>query len=80
MAARLRSLWGTWVALANPLDYHTYIWRDVARMTATFAAMMDPALAMTLLIVDFPRQDRCSASDWDCVIDAAIAATRWLNS
>lgn len=70
----LRAALGPMVALANPLDYHTYIWRDVEAMTRAFAAMMDPGLAMTLLIVDFPRPDRCSAADWDCAIEAAIGA------
>ena len=70
----LRAALGPMVALANPLDYHTYIWRDVEAMTRAFAAMMDPGLAMTLLIVDFPRPDRCSAADWDCAIKAAIGA------
>jgi len=70
----LRASLGPMVALANPLDYHTYIWRDVDAMTRAFAAMMDPSLAMTLLIVDFPRPDRCSATDWDCAIEATVAA------
>lgn len=70
----LREALGPMVALANPLDYHTYIWRDVEAMTACFAAMMDPDLAITMLIADFPRGDRCDASDWDCVIDSIIAA------
>lgn len=72
----LRAALGPRVALANPLDYHTYIWRDVPAMTATFAAMADPGIAMTLLVVDFPRGDRCDPSDWDCVIDATIAAAQ----
>lgn len=72
--ADLRAALGPMVALANPLDYHTYIWRDTPAMTRAWSAMMDPSLAMTLLIVDFPRPDRCSASDWDCAIEAAIGA------
>ncbi|APE45057.1 acyl-CoA synthetase [Sulfitobacter alexandrii] len=70
----LRAALGPRVALANPLDYHTYIWRDVPAMMATFAAMADPGNAITLLIVDFPRSDRCDPSDWDCVIEAVIGA------
>ena len=72
--ADLRDALGPMVALANPLDYHTYIWRDVARMTDCFAAMVDPGIAMTLLVVDFPRADRCDPSDWDCTVSALIAA------
>ncbi len=70
----LRAALGPMVALANPLDYHTYIWRDTQAMTDAFAAMMDPGLALTLLIVDFPRSDRCDPVDWDCAVAAAIAA------
>lgn len=70
----LRAALGPMVALANPLDYHTYIWRDTEAMTNAFAAMMDPQLAMTMLIADFPRGDRCDASDWECTIAAMIAA------
>jgi len=70
----LRAALGPMVALANPLDYHTYIWRDEAAMTKAWAAMMDPSLALTMLIVDFPRPDRCDPSDWDCAINAALTA------
>jgi acyl-CoA synthetase (NDP forming) len=63
---------GPKVALANPLDYHTYIWRDALAMTAAFSGMIDPDLAMTFLIVDFPRADRCDPSDWECTIQAAL--------
>lgn len=64
---------GPRVALANPLDYNTYIWRDTAAMTAAFSGMADPGIALTALIVDFPRPDRCDPADWDCVIDASLA-------
>lgn len=70
----LRAALGPMVALANPLDYHTYIWRDTEAMTKAFSAMMDPQLAMTMLVVDFPRDDRCDASDWECTIQAAIGS------
>ena len=63
---------GPKVTLANPLDYHTYIWRDTVAMTNAFSAMIDPKLALTMLIVDFPRSDRCSAEDWDCTVQAAL--------
>ncbi len=70
----LRTALGPMVALANPLDYHTYIWRDAPAMTKAWSAMMDPSLALTLLVVDFPRTDRCDDGDWDCAITAAIEA------
>ena len=70
----LRAALGPKVALANPLDYHTYIWADEAAMARAYTAMMDPSLAMNCLVLDFPRGDRCDASDWDMAIDAAVAA------
>lgn len=70
----LRAALGPMVALANPLDYHTYIWRDAPAMTRTWAAMMDPGVAMTMTVVDVPRGDRCDPSDWECTIEAAVGA------
>jgi acyl-CoA synthetase (NDP forming) len=72
--ADLRSALGPMVALANPLDYNTYIWRDTAKMTEAWAAMMDPGLALTMIVVDYPRADRCDPGDWECATQAALAA------
>ncbi len=69
---KLRDALGPKVALANPLDYHTYIWRDEDAMVSAWSALDDPALAAILIIVDFPRSDRCTPADWDCAINAAI--------
>lgn len=66
----LRMALGPKVALANPLDYHTYIWADRTAMAACFAAMMDESLALGIVVLDFPRPDRCPAPDWDLVIEA----------
>ena len=75
-AKDLSAALGPMVAMANPLDYHTYIWRDQAAMTQAWAAMADDKIAMTLLVSDYPRADLCDASDWECVTQAAIEATR----
>ncbi len=72
----LRSALGSKVALANPLDYHTYIWRDTKAMTKAWGAMVDPKNALTLSIVDYPRADTCDPSDWDSATQAAIGAAR----
>ena len=72
----LRTALGPMVALANPLDYHTYIWGDVAAMTATFSALLGDDLALSCIVVDFPRADRCDPAAWDCVVTAALAAKK----
>ncbi|QEW22980.1 acetyl coenzyme A synthetase (ADP forming), alpha domain protein [Marinibacterium anthonyi] len=69
----LRAALGPMVALANPLDYHTYIWRDVPAMTRAWAGVAMGAQAMTLSVVDYPITD---ATDWICATEAALAVRR----
>ncbi len=72
----LRTALGPMVALANPLDYHTFIWDDVAAMTATFSAILESDAALGCIIADFPREDRCSAAAWECILTAGAEASR----
>lgn len=75
--AGLRAALGPKVALANPLDYNTYIWGDEEALTATFTALCDREadLGMGCVVVDYPRDDRFDAPDYDQVM-RAVAATR----
>ncbi len=72
----LRAALGPMVALANPLDYHTFIWDDVPAMTTAFTAALTGDVALGCLVVDFPRTDRCSDAAWDCTITAGAAAAK----
>ncbi|WP_081158577.1 acetate--CoA ligase family protein [Ensifer aridi] len=73
----LRESLGEMVTIANPLDYHTFVWGNREKQTAAFAAMMRGGYALNLIVLDFPRLDRCDAADWvttcEAVIDAADA-------
>jgi acetyl-CoA synthetase len=69
----LRSALGPRVALANPLDYHTYIWGDLPRMVAAWRPMAEGEAAITLVVVDYPRTD---ARDWRPATDAALTIAR----
>ena len=68
------------VTVANPLDYHTFIWGDEAAMTDTFAAAMAPGDAegfdLSMLVLDFPRNDRCSDESWNPAVAAISAAAQ----
>lgn len=68
----LRKALGPKVALANPLDYHTYIWRDTDAMTDAWSAVAQGRQSITLIIVDYPREDICDPTDWDCATQAAL--------
>ena len=65
----LRQALGPMVALANPLDYHTYIWRDADAMSKAWRAMAADHIGLTFSVVDYPRTD---ASDWACATQAAL--------
>ena len=70
----LRSTLGEMVTLSNPLDYHTFVWGNVKRQTDAFTAMFAGGYALNLLVLDFPREDRCNGADWLLTVEAVIAA------
>lgn len=72
---QLKATLGERVHVANPLDYHTYIWGDVATMSRCFSAVCSGSAGMNVLLLDVPRADRCDVSAWQCALDA-IAETR----
>jgi acetyl-CoA synthetase len=71
---RLQNVLGEKVNVANPLDYHTYIWGDAAASTEAFSGLMDCDFDAHVLVLDFPRADRCDGSSWHTTLDAFIAA------
>ncbi|HEY6630547.1 MAG TPA: acetate--CoA ligase family protein, partial [Rhizobiaceae bacterium] len=71
---RVQETLGPLVAVANPLDYNTYIWANEPAMTATFSAMVSGGFGLNMLVLDFPRTDRCSDADWWWTVNAFEAA------
>ena len=74
--AHVKSTLGPLVAVANPLDYHTFIWNNEPAMTATFTAMVSGGFDLNMLVLDFPRPDRCSDTDWWATLRAFEAALK----
>lgn len=74
--ARVKSALGPLVAVANPLDYHTFIWNNEPAMTAAFTAMVSGGFDLNMLVLDFPRGDRCSDADWFPTLRAFEAALK----
>lgn len=72
---RIRATLTDLVTISNPLDYHTFIWGDEAKMTACFTAVMETGFDLTMFILDFPRADRCNLDDWASAVAAIKAAT-----
>ena len=74
--AAVKATLGDLVAVANPLDYHTFIWGDEARLTRAFGAMLGLGFDLGLLVLDFPRDDRCDAATWQPTLAAIKTAAR----
>ncbi len=72
---RLGDILGPIVTIANPLDYHTFIWGDGPRTTDVFTTMLSGYDA-GLFIIDPPRPDRCDPSSFQPALDAIVAAAR----
>jgi acyl-CoA synthetase (NDP forming) len=73
-AKALKDELGPIVTVANPLDYHTFIWGDTERMTRVFCAVMGDQFDLVVFILDIPRSDRCDPSGYDCAVKAILAA------
>ncbi|NML76164.1 acetate--CoA ligase family protein [Rhizobium sp. S-51] len=70
----LREVLGQMVTLSNPLDYHTFVWGNREKQTTAFATMMKGDYALNLVVLDFPRTDRCDPADWMTTVHAIIDA------
>ena len=71
--ARLGEILGPIVAVANPLDYHTFIWGDGPRTTDVFTTML-AGYDAGVFIIDPPRADRCDPAWYQPAMDAIVAA------
>ena len=72
---RLSGILGPLVTIANPLDYHTFIWGDGPRTTDVFTTMLEGYDA-GIFIIDPPRPDRCDPSSFEPALEAIVAAGR----
>jgi acyl-CoA synthetase (NDP forming) len=75
--ARIESTLDELVSVANPFDYHTFMWGDRPRMSATFAEVMDGPIDATMLVLDAPPAEGQDPSTWIAAAEAlADAADR----
>ena len=76
----VRATLNQFVDVANPLDYHTFIWADFEAMKQTYAAMMQVDADMACLVYDIPRADRADTAQYDIGLDAWISAKQETGS
>jgi len=73
-ARRVRATLPEIAHVTNPLDYHNFTWGDPAALEATYSAVLQSGFDLSLLLLDFPRTDRCSDAGFDAPLQAFINA------
>ncbi len=53
-----------YVSIDNPLDYHTFIWRQEDKLKATFSAVLSGGFDLGMLILDVPTQPHMNPEAW----------------
>jgi acyl-CoA synthetase (NDP forming) len=64
------------VSVANPFDYHTFMWGDKPAMTSTFSQTMDGPHDATILLLDAPPRPDQDASSWITAAEAFADAAK----
>ena len=72
----LKSVLGNLVHLSNPLDYQTYIWNDQVKLYQAFKCMTEARYDFLLIIMDLPKQGRCTTEAWGPAIAAIKEAKK----
>jgi acyl-CoA synthetase (NDP forming) len=62
--AKVAATLNEYVSIDNPLDYHTFIWRQEDKLAATFSAVLSGGFDMGMLILDVPTQAHMNPEAW----------------
>jgi acetate---CoA ligase (ADP-forming) len=71
----LRDILTERVTIANPLDFHTYIWFDRVALHAMFTQVLRCGFDVVGFILDCPPERKADTSAFDAVIDEFIRAS-----
>jgi acetyl-CoA synthetase len=74
--ARLREILGDRVTIANPFDFHTYIWFDRAALRAMFTQVMRSGFDAVGFVLDCPPEATADTAAFIAVIDEFIGASK----
>jgi acetyl-CoA synthetase len=75
-SARLREILTDRVTIANPFDFHTYIWFDRDALRAMFTAVLRCVFVAVGFVLDSPPESTADVSAFTAVIDEFIAAAQ----
>ena len=62
--ARVAATLNEYVAIDNPLDYHTFIWNQPEKLKATFSAVLGGDFDVAMVILDTPTHPKMKPDAW----------------
>lgn len=65
-----------YVNIDNPLDYHTFIWNQEHKQTATYSAVLACGYDAAMLILDTPVNPKINNASWRKAARALVAAAK----
>ncbi len=65
-----------YVAIDNPLDYHTFIWGQPEKLTATFTEVLKGGFDVGMVILDTPTHPKMKPDSWATTARAMAAASK----
>jgi acetyl-CoA synthetase len=73
---QLRTILGPMVNVANPLDYHTFIWGKPDAQRECFSAVLAGEQDVTVKVLDYLSPELSDSRDWDRTVEVLIEAAR----
>jgi acetate---CoA ligase (ADP-forming) len=75
---RVAATLNDYVVIDNPLDYHTFIWNQEDKLSATFSAVLSGGFDCAMLMLDIPTTPPMDPKSWILTADTYIrAAAAW---
>ena len=73
---RVAATLNEYVAIDNPLDYHTFIWGQPEKLTATFTEVLKGGFDVGMVILDTPTHPKMKPEAWATTARAMAAAAQ----
>ena len=73
---RVAATLNEYVAIDNPLDYHTFIWGQPEKLTATFTEVLKGGFDVGMVILDTPTHPKMKPEAWATTARAMAAASQ----
>lgn len=73
---RVAATLNEYVAIDNPLDYHTFIWGQPEKLTATFTEVLKGGFDVGMVILDTPTHPKMKPEAWATTARAMAAASK----